>query len=407
MSQSFSESEENPAALPASVSASHDRPLLEHNPALDGLRGLAILWVVLHHAGAVPRDSHSWGGVLLSNIVMLGWVGVDLFFVLSGFLISTILIRSYGTTNWFRNFVARRALRVLPLYFFVIFVCFNLITWLPISKLDWLRELSVDQWWYWLHLANFRKIAGDLDPGLANVGWFSTYWSLSIEEHFYLAWPLALMLFGPRRLGWVACVGILLVNGTRIGIALTDLPESMIYNNTLTRIDGLLLGSLFAWLKQKVNAPFAAAGGSVRAMFILGVLAFLIPMLMGYTGGGRSTTYGKMVLYSASSICSASLVWCLIACPANTVIYRVFSSPILRSFGKYSYAIYVFNKPIIAGVAALSSQCWGRLPTLPYVVCFLFICGLCWLAGAVSWQFIESPCLKLKRLFPSRDRSNS
>jgi len=374
---------------------------LPHITALDGLRGLAILWVVLHHAGAVARDRDSFGGTVLSNFSGMGWVGVDLFFVLSGFLISSILIRSYGRKGWLKNFIARRALRVLPLYFVVIFVCFNLIPWLPFENLQWLRELSKDQWWYWLHLANFRKMVGDANPEMAAVGWFSTYWSLSIEEHFYLLWPVLLLLVTPRNLGWIATIGVTGVIILRIGIAMTNWPESFIYNNTFTRIDGLLLGSLLAWLNQFHRSFLIQLGYVAGCLFLIGGLAFMVPMYLGFVGGGRSTIYGKMVLYSASAFCGTAIVWHLITQPTSTWINRFFNTPLLRSFGKYSYAIYVFNKPIIAGVAAISNPYMGKLSTLNYLICFSIICGLCWIAGLISWNLIEAPCLKLKNKFSS------
>jgi peptidoglycan/LPS O-acetylase OafA/YrhL len=388
-----SEESDNPSPLVTS---------LQHNPSLDGLRGLAILWVVMHHSGSVRRDSTTAGSWLWSNLSMMGWVGVDLFFVLSGFLITSILIRSYGQHQWMRNFIIRRGLRVLPLYFVVVFTCFNLITLIPHSGLDWLRDLSKEQWWYWLHLANFRKIAGDLMPAAPAVGWFSTYWSLSIEEHFYLGWPLMMALAAPRRMGLVALLGIFGVVVLRIGIALYDWPESMIYNNTFTRVDGLLVGGVIAWFHCFHLEYLRRCGVLALAVFVVGALAFFIPMGLGHVGGGRNSLYGKMVLYSASVSCSGALVWYLVTQPSRSWLCRLFAARWLRSFGKFSYAIYVFNKPIIAGVAAGISTYVEKISTSNHALCYMVICGLCWIAGAISWHAIEAPCLRLKKYFPTK-----
>lgn len=380
---------------------------LKYIPALDGLRGVAILLVLLHHSGVIRREGQSFGGWLYSNIASVGWVGVDLFFVLSGFLIGSILLKSYGRQHWIRNFIARRALRVLPLYFVVIFFCFNVITWLPLSSLDWLRDLSNDQAWYWLHLANFRKIYSAFDPAQSTVGWLSTYWSLSIEEHFYLLWPLLLLLFGPRRIGRIACIGILGVTTIRICIAFGDLPDAFIYNNTFTRVDGLMLGSLIAWLNEYHKEKLGQAGKLVFVVAAISVLSFLIPIVMGYVGGGRRTLYGLLVLYSASVFLSGSVVWFLVTQSRNRMICRLLESPLLRSFGKYSYAMYVFNKPIIYGLAAILNPMFGRLPTGLALVSFIIVCALCWLAAWVSWRVIEKPFLALKRFFPSETSPRS
>lgn len=389
-------------------SPAHPAPRsLPHIPALDGLRGLAILLVLMHHAGIVRKESTGVVGWVYSNIASMGWVGVDLFFVLSGFLIGAILVRCEGQPNWIRNFMARRALRVLPLYFIVIFVCFNVLILIPFRGTDWLRELRSDQIWYWLHIANFRRILVDLDPTAAPVEWFSTYWSLSIEEHFYLAWPIVIVFCGTRSLWKASVAGIAGVILLRTAIALGEFPDSLIYNNTFTRIDGLMLGTLLAWLHHFHPERLARAKWIPAIAFVLGFLAFFIPMTLGYHGGGRRTLYGLLVLYTASISIGGATVWYLVTQGAENPIARVFSMNWLRSFGKYSYAIYVFNKPIILGIAIVCKNQFGRLSTLQGLVAFAVIAALCWSAGWLSWRLIEEPFLRLKRYFPTRPASHA
>lgn len=372
---------------------------IAHIPALDGLRGLAILMVVLHHLTA-RRNHDCFGSTLLSHIKSIGWIGVDMFFVLSGFLIGSILLRNYGTKHWLRHFIARRALRVLPLYFVVIFFCFNIATRIPTPQFDWLRKLQGDQWWFWLHLANFRRIWFDLAPAQANVHWMSTYWSLSIEEHFYLLWPCVLLLVGPKQLGRVAWLGVLLVMVTRAVLALGDLPISLVYYNTFTRMDGLLLGTLIGWLNTHRRNQLVRSGKTVATVFLVSLAAFTIPMAAGVIGGGRNTPYGGVVLYSASTAIAGSIVWFLVTQPSSHWICKVFSAPLLISFGKYSYAIYVFNKPVIYCTTAVTNGAFGRLSPLGVLVLWMFVCCLCWIVGWFSWRIIESPFLRLKRFFP-------
>lgn len=375
---------------------------LPHIPALDGLRGLAILLVLLHHAGVVRKESAGVVGWIYGNIASMGWVGVDLFFVLSGFLIGSILLRCQMQKNWLLNFIVRRGLRVLPLYFIVIFVCFNVLTLIPWSGTDWLRELRPDQIWYWLHMANFRRILVDFDATAASVEWFSTYWSLSIEEHFYLTWPIVILMCGTQQLWKVSVFGIAGVTLLRICIALGDYPDSLIYNNTFTRVDGLMLGTLLAWLHYFQPARLARARWIPAIALAVGVLAFFIPMTLGYRGGGRKTLYGLLVLYTASISISGSVVWYLVTHHSRNSITETFSMHWLRSFGKYSYAIYVFNKPIILGIAMVCDSHFGRLSTTQGFFAVVIVAALCWCAGWLSWQLIEAPFLRLKRFFPTR-----
>ncbi|MEZ6096860.1 MAG: acyltransferase [Pirellulaceae bacterium] len=385
----------NPQLSDISSVSSHSLP---YNPALDGLRGLAILLVVLHHSG-FARDPDSVGATALSHVKAAGWIGVDFFFVLSGFLITSILIKSFGRPRWLRIFFARRALRVLPLYFLVICGCFNLVTLIPLEGLNWLRDLASDQWWYWLHLANFRKMAGDLDPSMPTVGWMSTYWSLSIEEHFYLVWPLVLLIIGPKRIPIAAMGGILLVWLLRSSIAFTELPNSFIYNNTLTRVDGLLLGAFLAWLDRYHASSLPKLRIAACVIGIAACLAFVVPMIAGFSGGGRDTTYGRLVLYSASVFGGGAIVVSLIGEPQKSFTTIAFSNAVLRSFGKYSYAIYVFNKPILFGLATISNVTFGKLTTAEFGAAFAFASIVCWLAGWLSWHCVERPFLALKKHF--------
>lgn len=371
-----------------------------HFPALDGLRGIAILLVVWHHALIFSRDSRSIGQTLVSHLGLAGWVGVDLFFVLSGFLITRILLRSQGSRGWLQNFYMRRALRVLPLYYLVILFCFNGLVWWPHPGLDWIRQLAPDQGWYWLHLANFRRMLSVLDPASASVGWFSTYWSLSIEEQFYLGWPMVLLAVGPGRLGTVALLGVLLVNVLRVATVYFEWGEQVLYYNTLTRVDGLFLGSWLGW-KSVTSGLESGRQGWAKLVFTLAIFAFVVPMLIGYPGGGRSTIYGMLCLYPASVFGSAALLWMLLAPDGLPWGVRLVSASWLRSFGAYSYAIYVFNKPILAGYQSLWRAVWGPLSAVEFMVALMLAAASCWLVGALSWRLIESPFLSLKRYFPN------
>ena len=180
-------------------------------PVLDGIRGLAIFAVLWHHLvtfsglePAVRLDYHLW------RTGSWGWVGVDLFFVLSGFLITGILYDSRSSGRYYFNFFGRRALRILPLYYGVLAVAFLVVPAFLAPRSA--EALTRDQAWYWLYLINV-KFAFDGWPEPAYLGHF---WSLAIEEQFYLIWPLVVRMLSRRRLLLVCMVCFLAALGLRV-----------------------------------------------------------------------------------------------------------------------------------------------------------------------------------------------
>src|ERR1700712_417529 len=160
------------------------RPSSRHITSLDGYRGIAFLLVFLRHY-TLTRHSHSRILLGIMNVSAVGWAGVDLFFVLSGFLITGILLDTRTEQHYFRNFIVRRALRIFPLYYMVLFVMLALT---PLLHLQWHRGHIA----YFFYLGN---VAGNINPNLQDVlPYFSLLplWSLSLEEQFYLLWPLVI-----------------------------------------------------------------------------------------------------------------------------------------------------------------------------------------------------------------------
>jgi peptidoglycan/LPS O-acetylase OafA/YrhL len=165
-------------------------------PTLDGLRGVAILLVLLSHLTLYSEMSTT---TLLDRAyqraTLAGWVGVDLFFVLSGFLITGILLDLKGSSRFFRTFYARRVLRIFPLYYAFLAIFYIALPQLLSSK-DQVLRLLADQKWYWLYLQNLQ---------MARDGWpvpkyLAHFWSLAVEEQFYLIWPLGVLKYGRRGL---------------------------------------------------------------------------------------------------------------------------------------------------------------------------------------------------------------
>ena len=146
------------------------RPQAGFIPALDGLRGIAILLVMLHHF-TYYRPTEGIDG-LIGDVLFFGWTGVDLFFVLSGFLISGILLDARGSERYFTTFYARRILRIFPLYYLVLFIAFVVLPWFPAVHAVLVGEhASPPQWPYWFYLTNFSSpTAAGCMAGLTSAG---------------------------------------------------------------------------------------------------------------------------------------------------------------------------------------------------------------------------------------------
>jgi len=235
-----------------------------HLPALDGVRGLAILLVLFHHLWP-----YEWSNPITSALTRVshaGWIGVDLFFVLSGFLITGILIDSRGRERYFRTFIARRSLRIFPLYFLFLGIAFGV---LP-AVLSWighpdpvLEENRGALPWFLAYMSNHLTLFTDpvvtsavgselvdgLEHGLREF--LAITWSLSVEEQFYLVWPAVVLLFA-SRMQRVAIVLVLLAVASRVAafLLLYDWPH--VTNMALfCRMDSLVVGAaLAAWVRH-------------------------------------------------------------------------------------------------------------------------------------------------------------
>ncbi|HEV2844590.1 MAG TPA: acyltransferase, partial [Thermoanaerobaculia bacterium] len=225
----------------------------ERLPALDGLRGLAILLVLLLHFTVYGGPPATEGiDKLFYRAAQAGWIGVDLFFVLSGFLITGILYDAKGGENYFRSFYARRVLRIFPLYYGALAVFLLLVP-----------ALRPGSFWHWTYLSNVQ-IAREGWPDSGALGHF---WSLAVEEQFYLFWPVAVLLLARRSLMaacWVCLAGSLLL---RVGLHLAD-QETAAFVLTPARLDSLAAGALLALAARGPEglAPVARRAGAMAGI---------------------------------------------------------------------------------------------------------------------------------------------
>jgi peptidoglycan/LPS O-acetylase OafA/YrhL len=295
---------------------------------------------------------------------------------------------------------------VLPLYYAVIAVLFLVLVWIPWSGFDWLRDLQSYQALYWLHLANAGRIMNVLDPASPTVHWLSTYWSLSVEEHFYLIWPLILLACPRRRLPLVCVTGVVLALLFRVACSLAGLNEQVIYYNTLTRFDPLLLGSLLACLSSRLDRLERPA----RWVAGVGTVVLAASVVWGPPMLGRETDWGKVFVYSLVGIYFMAIVLVAARARPQGWLMRLLSRGPLPLFGKYSYALYVLNKPVFILVGwylpVASCEVFGSY-VVAGVLAFVVGTALTLLAALCSWHLLEKRCLKLKRFFESRPATAS
>jgi len=374
-----------------------------HIPALDGLRGLAILGVLLFKAseGLAPA---TWGGRIVGQVSGCGWAGVDLFFVLSGFLISGILLDTKGSPHFFRNFYARRTLRVFPLYYGVLLVSVLLLPRLLAMDDPGVARIVRNQAWLWTYTTNIaflikRQVFFD-------AGWlrFNHFWSLAIEEQFYLVWPLLIYLLTRRRLAiacWAMVGGALAL---RMALYFAHQRPGAMFYPTPCRTDSLAMGALLAIAIRRPDGLPICQGLARRAALASGLALLAVWAWRGKLDVNDITTltfgFTLLAVFAASILALA-----LDPSPTNRWAKLLERRP-LRLLGKYSYAMYVLHMLVIWAMDRRVTIDWfirkAHSEALGMVLHAAAFCAATMVAGFVSWHLYEKHFLRLKRFFPDR-----
>lgn len=360
-------------------------------PALDGLRAIAILLVVPHNLNLMAAS----GGIAYVVVAALqrGWIGVQLFFVLSGFLITGILLDARDAPDYYRSFFVRRVLRIFPLYYatlLVLFVVLPALNLVPSFRRDSMLELS-----YWAYFSNWY---GPFHPGGEDS--VSHFWSLASEEQFYLLWPF---IVRRRSARWLMrlCLAIAAASlSLRVVMVLAGAPIQAVYQFLATRMDALALGgaaaagfrdpSVLSWVVRRrrwlLGSGIASliAGGLVSRAYNF---ADPVTLSVGYTflAAGFALIVAASAAADSGSGELAALRW----------------AP-LRSVAKYSYAMYVLSVPLhfLVGKPALSAL--GLAPGDSFLVGTAYIVvgvAISSLAAAASFHLLEVHFLNLGSRF--------
>jgi peptidoglycan/LPS O-acetylase OafA/YrhL len=351
-----------------------DRPdklqfMLRYSPVLDGIRGIAVLAVMLVH---MPIPFGQWG-----------YLGVDVFFTLSGFLITAVLLQEWVQTGSidFGNFYARRALRLLPAL--SILLAASLLPMNPLPLAGRMKAAAVAL----LYSANWVR-AFDGDFQLAALG---HTWSLSIEEQFYLLWPLALIMllrYVSSRGRILSLLGLAAIASLtcRIALWMAGASPMRLYNGLDTRADSLLAGCM---LSVMLSFGILKPRYALKLPAMLAICILVLPGLLMIFRSQWSDPFMFLIGYALAACTSAAIIFVAVG-PNSGWLKTVLSFPPLVWIGKVSYGVYLWHYPVFKYFQNL-----GLPPAWKFAGMLAFV----FMIAALSYYGLEKPFLRMKQRF--------
>jgi len=341
---------------------------------LDGIRATAALLVLIFHFSQYVILSSDWGK-LIQKVGYLGQTGVSLFFVLSGFLITRILFDQIQSPHYWKNFIIRRSLRIFPLYFLYL-TCEYFIV--PIITQKPSPDLSL-QWYYWFYLQDFATTFRWPSSGPKH------FWSLAVEEHFYLAWPFIVLYYKVEKL-LNPIVAILIISAiVRFTLAYF---EYQTYFFTFARMDEIAMGALLALLERRKQLKFFTS----QLFYLYLVITSIIAVMLWGLFSSEGLLIIQVVKYNLIAILYFLMLGKVITLDSTHWISKILCSPFFSYTGKISYGLYVYQATaVIWGL----THGYADKPLLFLTSLLIF----CYLLATISFYCFENPILKLKSKF--------
>jgi peptidoglycan/LPS O-acetylase OafA/YrhL len=362
-----------------------NHPPQPYYPALDGLRGLAILFVVFYH---------NFGFI---NYFFFGWLGVDLFFVLSGYLITDILLRAQERKQGLSQFYIRRILRIFPLYYLTLILFLVILP--AFSRFQpSLQYYTDNQAWLWTYLQNWLYI---IKPS-GGTTILHHLWSLAVEEQFYILWPLAIFIIRKPKFLLAFIITVLITVLVLRCVVWINKYEDLAYFNlyTFSRIDGICIGCMVALL-QKINSRFLT-NHMTLLVFVFAGLNFIFYFINRYYH--FSFPYLALIGYTTLAMLFGLLVYEAVK-NENKIINGIFNWRLLKFFGKISYGFYIFHWPVYVLLSPFTLKWIQQVMPAPLftnahqIFSAIFCTGIAFLISVISYHFFEIHFLKLKNRF--------
>lgn len=346
---------------------------LDYFKSLNGLRTIAALMVIVAHFFSLEN---SFNSALFYKIAKFGSSGVSLFFVLSGFVITRILLNSINSNSYFKAFYIRRTIRIFPLYYLAL-ICYY---YLPhvLSLLYQFSDSFNQQIYYYTYLQNFAR----------TFNWDSSgpihFWTLSVEEHFYLLWP-AIVYFGCRfKQNWLLYISGLLILGPLLLRFYMLSSGYVIEFFTFTRLDQLVLGGVLAILERK-----NLLNGKSKKAYIISALtgaAFFILCSI------FNDFYQDLFKHTALGMFYFGIIGLCVIYEHKGFATKFLKLPVMQYLGTISYGIYVWHALSIDIVNNYLLTNWILLN-------FMLVVTITVIISSMSYWFVEKPFLNLKRFF--------
>ena len=335
---------------------------------LDAVRGIAVLLVIIHNTPGV------YPVAFLERLAASGWMGVDLFFALSGFLITGILLDTRGSHAYFTNFYARRCLRIWPLYFSLLVCIFVLVPLVRPSESGLIFAPRSSPWWaYPLFLQNFLVPQAE-----GALGFLGVTWSLAVEEQFYLVWPWVVRYCSARQLRRIIVSVICLSPVLRLYLYFHGVD---IYSNLFCRLDGLMAGALLALF---IRSGSFRASRFTRAAWVSLLVAAPLAIL-------ADSLANRWIVHSLTVVAAFAFIY-LALFSEQRWLQTIMRNRFLVATGTISYGLYLLHK-IPVDVAKGLHLVGNPFLVTPIVFAIAFV------LATLSWNLLEKPFLAWKRRF--------